>query len=254
MSTDSVAVHHGQAGAAPFTPAVPVHQGDHSFSDLAAADLDADGRPDLLASDLKTSSILIFGAGGGIFEKKDPLPMGSVPIGLAVADLDGDGLPDVSAASSIGRSVTVFLNRGDQGFAQPVEYVFGFSLLGHRLADLDLDGALDLLAYKGNIAAVLAGELLPQADQRFIRGDADGDGLIEISDPILILGRLFLGAPPVSCEDAADANDDGELNLTDPIAILDRLFLGGAPLPPPGPEACGADPTADPLPQCKDRC
>jgi hypothetical protein len=255
LSAGAVAVHHGQAGAMPFGAAAPIHQGDHSFSDLASADLDADGRPDLLASDLKSSSILVFSAGGGgTLEKRDPLSTDSLPNGLEIADVDGDGLPDVTAASSFGRSVTVFLNRGKLAFAPPVEFVFGFSLLGHRLADLDLDGALDLIAFKGNIAVMLAGSLGTPSMSGFVRGDADGDGRIEISDPILILGRLFLGAPPVSCEDAADANDDGELNLTDPIAILDRLFLGGAPFPPPGPEACGADPTADPLPQCGGRC
>ena len=51
----------------------------------------------------------------------------------------------------------------------------------------------------------------------------------------------------------ADANDDGELNLTDPITLLRRLFLGGDPLPPPGP-ACGADPTPDGLAECAATC
>jgi hypothetical protein len=255
LSAGAVAVHHRQAGAVPFGAADTVDRGDYSFSDVAAADLDADGRPDLLTSDQNTSSILIYGGGGSeIPEKRDALPMGTFPSGLAAADLDSDGLPDVTAASSFGRSVTVFLNRGKQGFARPVEYVFGFSPLGHRLADLDLDGALDLIAFKGNIAVMVGGRIVAGSDSGFIRGDADGNRQMEISDPIRILGRLFLGDPPISCEDAADANDDGEIDLTDPIFILDRLFRGGDALPPPGPGACGGDSTADALAPCANRC
>ena len=50
------------------------------------------------------------------------------------------------------------------------------------------------------VLAFLPAFLLPAA--LAIRGDADGDGGIEISDPILFLGRLFLGEPPLSCDDA----------------------------------------------------
>ena len=53
-----------------------------------------------------------------------------------------------------------------------------------------------------SVLAFLPAFLLPAA--LAIRGDADGDGDggIEISDPILFLGRLFLGEPPLSCDDA----------------------------------------------------
>jgi hypothetical protein len=88
----------------------------------------------------------------------------------------------------------------------------------------------------------------------FRRGDADGDGEIDLTDPIRVLDRLFLGGEPLSCPDAADANDDGELNLTDVIAVLDRLFLGGEPLPPPGPEQCGFDPAPDFFLECRSGC
>jgi len=79
-----------------------------------------------------------------------------------------------------------------------------------------------------------------------IRGDADRSGDVDISDPIRILDVLFLGAPPLTCEDAADANDDGAINISDPIALLSYLFLGGSEPPPPF-ASPGADPTDDPL-------
>ncbi len=80
----------------------------------------------------------------------------------------------------------------------------------------------------------------------FIRGDADGDGKVMITDPIRTLGHLFGSGQPVACTDAADSNDDGKLDISDPIATLDFLFLGTMVLPPPT-SSPGADPTPDSL-------
>jgi hypothetical protein len=81
---------------------------------------------------------------------------------------------------------------------------------------------------------------------RFIRGDANGDGRIDLSDPVATLGRLFLGGEELPCAEAADSNDDGRLDLSDPIRSLGFLFLGDVAPPAPFP-ACGEDPTADSL-------
>jgi hypothetical protein len=78
----------------------------------------------------------------------------------------------------------------------------------------------------------------------FLRGDADGDLRLVISDPIVTLNFLFLSGQPPHCLDAADANDDGELNISDPIRALHFLFLGGQPLAPPF-SLPGEDPTPD---------
>ena len=80
----------------------------------------------------------------------------------------------------------------------------------------------------------------------FVRGDANGDGKLDITDPIATLGYLFLGDPAPGCIDTADADDTGRLDLTDPIYSLGYLFLGGAVYPAPYP-ACGLDPTPDDL-------
>ncbi|MFQ5653295.1 MAG: agmatine deiminase family protein [Planctomycetota bacterium] len=81
----------------------------------------------------------------------------------------------------------------------------------------------------------------------FQRGDANQDGVLDISDAVHLLVYLF-GSPanPLDCHDTGDANDDGVLDISDPMALLTMLFAGGAPLPPPT-GACGDDPTADPL-------
>ena len=80
----------------------------------------------------------------------------------------------------------------------------------------------------------------------FIRGDANRDGLLDISDVILVLNYLFILGPVPPCEDSADSNNDGNIDLADTIWVLNYLFVGGpAPsLPFPLP---GVDPDEDDL-------
>jgi hypothetical protein len=99
----------------------------------------------------------------------------------------------------------------------------------------------------GNVYAVYGRSERP----RFIRGDADGSGVVDLSDGIAILSHLFLGEAQLRCEDAADADDSGAVELTDAIRLLVYLFVGSEPPPAaPHPEP-GEDPTPDALPPCR---
>ena len=80
----------------------------------------------------------------------------------------------------------------------------------------------------------------------FRRGDVDTSTRLDVTDPISLLGYLFLEGDAPACADAADANDDGDLNLSDAVAILNHLFAGQEALPDPF-ESCRADPTPDEL-------
>jgi hypothetical protein len=82
------------------------------------------------------------------------------------------------------------------------------------------------------------------ATPEFIRGDADANGAVNITDGIFILNFLFLGGPSPGCLDSADGDDDGSVSITDGIYILNFLFLGGPGPAPPHP-ACGPDPQGD---------
>ena len=64
------------------------------------------------------------------------------------------------------------------------------------------------------------------------------------------LDTPFLGTACPGCRDAGDLNDDGAMDISDAIYGLNFLFSGAPPPPHPGPEACGSDPTLDPLPDC----
>jgi hypothetical protein len=79
----------------------------------------------------------------------------------------------------------------------------------------------------------------------FIRGDANRDGSVDLTDPLLILNALFAGAA-APCADASDVNDDGRVNVTDAVYALEFLFAGGSPPGAPHPDA-GVDPTDDGL-------
>ena len=79
----------------------------------------------------------------------------------------------------------------------------------------------------------------------FVRGDANADGDVDISDAVTILIYLFSTIITPPCPDACDTNDVEGINLTDAVYLLDFLFRaeGTAP-PPPYPEP-GPDPTND---------
>ncbi|MEM7234415.1 MAG: dockerin type I repeat-containing protein, partial [Planctomycetota bacterium] len=87
----------------------------------------------------------------------------------------------------------------------------------------------------------------------FLRGDANGDRRLDLSDGVFVLGHLFLGGTEPSCRKAADVNDDANVDISDALYVLNFLFLGGAPVPPPSPE-CGVDPTPDELECASSAC
>ena len=78
-----------------------------------------------------------------------------------------------------------------------------------------------------------------------MRGEASGDGSIDITDAVTILSYLFAGSG-ISCAASGDGNDDGTVDITDAIYLLTWLFSGGSQPPPPV-DACGRDPTPDNL-------
>ena len=91
------------------------------------------------------------------------------------------------------------------------------------LEDVDLDGVPD------------------SCQLNFLRGDGNGDGIVNIADGIFLLQSLFANGGNSNCMDAADANDDGSVDVSDVISILGYQFNGTNPPPAPYPN-CGVDP------------
>lgn len=116
-----------------------------------------------------------------------------------------------------------------------------------ELLNVSSDGTV-LLSAPSGFPWVNGITIVPDTAEPFVRGDCNGDQVVEISDAVYQLASLFVpGSPPVPCEDACDANDDGGLDISDVVFGLAYLLVPGSPAPPlPSPD-CGDDPTADPL-------
>jgi len=82
------------------------------------------------------------------------------------------------------------------------------------------------------------GQLEVSAPVEFLRGDANDDGFVDLSDGIWLLNYLFQEGPLRPCLSAADVNGDGGIDAADPIFLLSFIFVGGATPPAPHP-GCG---------------
>jgi len=95
---------------------------------------------------------------------------------------------------------------------------------------------------------------IPHVPDRFLRGDSNMDGIVNIADPIHTLNYLFLNGVDPRCLDAADTNDDEAVDMSDSIYTLFHLFQGEKILPPniggPGMDLTGSDYNS-PLPKCE---
>lgn len=83
----------------------------------------------------------------------------------------------------------------------------------------------------------------------FLRGDADGDLYLDLSD--VINNLVFMtGAcpecPDPTCYKALDVNDNGVIDLADGVQLVNYLYTFGPPPAAPFPEP-GPDPTPDDL-------
>ena len=101
-------------------------------------------------------------------------------------------------------------------------------------------GVVDVIVSNGDQQQSVLEQSFTFADASFIRGDANNDGRLSISDAVRILKMLFAGEEHL-CADATDVDDNGATNVTDAIVLLDYLYGRGtappsAPFPDRGPD------------------
>ncbi len=94
--------------------------------------------------------------------------------------------------------------------------------------------------------ALMCRHIFVEPTAAFVRGDANADGAVNLTDAVYILNFLFTSGPEPGCQDAADVNDDGALNVTDGVYLLNWLFQGG-PAPVGHTGSCGVDETPSDL-------
>ena len=116
--------------------------------------------------------------------------------------------------------------------------------------DDDGDGDVDCV----DVDCADADNCQEPAGPTFVRGDANSDGAINLTDGVIPLLYLFSGGNAPACGDAADTNDSGALEITDAIIIFGWLFSGGVAPAAPSPQSPGyaakesaVDPTEDGL-------
>ena len=82
-------------------------------------------------------------------------------------------------------------------------------------------------------------------EPRFLRGDCDASGAIDLTDAVFLLLFNFAGGPRPTCLAACDSDGDGQATgaVTDAVYLLMYAFLGGSPPVQPFP---GCGPGTDP--------
>jgi hypothetical protein len=114
---------------------------------MVAADLNADGKPDLATVDWTSSTVsVLFGNGNGTFRKRIRYRTARHPAGITASDVNGDGNSDlISASANRAGSISVFLNQGSGRFRRADTYAAGRKAYGVAAADINHDGIVDLV-------------------------------------------------------------------------------------------------------------
>jgi hypothetical protein len=184
---------------------------------LAAVDMDADGRLDLVTTSNTTTQsggaissegfidILlnggVDGSGNVVFQPARSFSTGvnTVPGAIAVGDLNGDGKLDVAAGQDGGTNVMVLLGNGDGTLQGRRDAALGGANPGAvAMGDVDGDGKLDLVTanrWSGNVSLLLnAGN------------DGDGNVTFQPARNTAVYGSVESAA-------VGDFDSDGQLDL-----------------------------------------
>ncbi|MGA3041686.1 MAG: choice-of-anchor tandem repeat GloVer-containing protein [Bryobacteraceae bacterium] len=134
------------------TFATPVLYGPGWIDSIVVADINGDGKNDLMVSSYLASAVwVMLGNGEGGFTAGSSFATDGYPNNLVVADFNGDKKLDFATSNRNGQWVTVGLGNGDGTFrsSQSYGYSFGNAINGIATADLNNDGNLDIVEAGG---------------------------------------------------------------------------------------------------------
>ena len=179
-------------------PVVTYASGGRYAESVAVADVNNDGKPDLLVANDYVNTLgisgyvgVLLGNGDGTFQPAVSYDTGGLEaIWVAVADVNGDGKPDLLVANYYDASVGVLLGNGDGTFQKATRFPLNGQPRCVRAADVNGDGKLDLVVVPNFTATV--GLLL-----------GNGDGTFQ---PVVTFGSGGLWPMSVA---VADVNGDG---------------------------------------------
>jgi hypothetical protein len=189
----------GRFAPAPGSPAVVGSGGRPHTHEVALADVDGDGRIDLLATNANAGTVaVLLGDGKGGFAAARQVPAGRHPYdAIAAADLTGDGRVDLVVPDLKGNAIAVLAGDGKGGFAAAPgsPYAVGERPGYVAVGDLDGDGDADVCATHDDVGMV---DVLLN----------DGHGALRPAEksPVMV-------STPVWGVAIADLNGDGRADL-----------------------------------------
>ena len=146
-----------------------INVGKHPYQRIRVADLNKDGKLDIVTTNLDgNNTTILLGDGKGNFHepKGSPFPCGDSPFGVAIGDINGDGNPDLAIINSPSITsdnkgqdgLTVLLGDGTGKFTTMPGSPFVTGTAPSRVAigDLNNDGIADIVVtnYKSNTITV----------------------------------------------------------------------------------------------------
>ena len=63
----------------------------------------------------------------------------------------------------------------------------------------------------------------------YMRGDANGDWVVSVTDVVYLINYLFIGGPGPEVWQTGDANCDETINVSDVVYLINYLFISGPP-------------------------
>ena len=211
---------------------------------VTAADINGDGKMDLITANFGASSVSVLtnNGSGGFIAAGTNYAVGNNPFAVIAADLNGDGRLDLICANYGDNTLTVLTNSGSGRFVVSGTYPVGAGPLSIKAIDVNNDGKLDIVSANANNNTVsvltnngIGGLVLAHtysvgsSPRSLVTADVNGDGRLDIitgnsggssitvltNDGVggfVLAGTFAVGNSPFSIA-AADVNGDGKPDL-----------------------------------------